>query len=52
MSRAHGIRVVLDPNRDMLTFEPNQVEPDVVADAVAAMEAAAAVEAAAPEEGP
>ncbi len=45
MSCTRGLRVLLD--RDMLQFAPGQLEPDVVADAVAALEAAAAEEAAA-----
>ncbi len=44
MSRTRGLRVILD--RDQLVFAPGQMEPDVVADAVAALEAAAVEEAA------
>jgi hypothetical protein len=43
MSRTRGLRVILD--QDMLRFAPGQMEPDIVADAVAALEAAAAEEA-------
>jgi hypothetical protein len=47
MSRTRGLRVILD--QDQLRFAPGQMEPDVVADAVAALEAAAVEEAAVEE---